>query len=74
MDQIISKSQGASTKVEAVDGRVVLTITGDDTEDFAQVSMDVGPALDLVRAIQSAAADASLQQILQRMVNEANGE
>lgn len=74
MSKIVSPSQGASLTVETNADRVVLTVTGENEGDFAQVSMGVGAALTVVRELQAAAAEASINAMLHSTKKEAAGE
>lgn len=64
MQKNVTATQGASLTVETSGDRVILTITGENESDFAQVTMGVGATLTVVRELQAAAAEASVNSML----------
>lgn len=60
----ISPKQSASIEANVTDQTVTLTITGENPGDFAEVTMGVGTTLNLVRTLQAAAAEASINAML----------
>lgn len=68
MNQYISSPQSASVSATVEGELVILTIAGENEGDFAAVTMGVGTALTIVREIQAAAAEASINAMTASMM------